>query len=190
MFKIKLTPVVKDILVINIILFIVSRFGILDRLILFPYDSEYFNPFQYITYAFMHQNFLHIFMNMLMLIFLGPSIEKRIGHKRFISMYILAAIGSALLHYTMVDSDTALLGASGSVFAVLTGFGFLFPNQKMSIMLLPFQFKAKYLSMVLFGFELFRAFSSGCDGVSHWGHVGGGIVGVIYLYHLTKIKKL
>ena len=191
MLKIKLTPVVRDILAINIILFIISRIGILDRLLLFPIDSEYFNPFQYITYMFMHVNFVHILFNMMMFIFLGPSIEKRIGHRRFLYMYIIAGIGSALLHFYMVDvdKDSALLGASGSVFAILTGYGFLFPDRKLSILLLPFQFKAKYLSICYFTFELYRAFTS-VDNVSHWGHIGGGIVGFIYLYHLTKIKKL
>ncbi|ERJ61078.1 rhomboid family intramembrane serine protease [Sphingobacterium paucimobilis] len=96
-----LTPVVKNLLIINIICFIgtvifepASRwFGVY-----YP-DSPFFKIWQPITYMFMHGGFSHIFFNMFALVMFGPIIERMFGSKRFLNYYLICALGALVLQY-------------------------------------------------------------------------------------------
>jgi len=191
MFKINLTRVVRDILMINILFFILSFSGLLNGLILYPIGSGNFNPFQLITHIFMHGGFLHIIMNMIGLIFLGPPIERSIGYKKFLWFYLLSGIGAALFHIFMTavlnNTHLPMLGASGSIFAILAGFGYLFPNQKLQIWPIPIGIKAKWFSSLYVLTEVILMFTAN-DNVGHADHVGGALFGVLILA-LYKFKK-
>lgn len=96
-----LTPVVKNLLIINIICFIGSLifepatrwFGVY-----YP-DSPFFHIWQPITYMFMHGGFSHIFFNMFALVMFGPIIERMFGSKRFLNYYLICALGALVLQY-------------------------------------------------------------------------------------------
>ncbi|MFC2114007.1 rhomboid family intramembrane serine protease [Bacteroidota bacterium] len=100
-----LPPVVKNLLIINVIFFvakiIAARFSIdLDDILgLHYFGSEKFKPFQLITYMFMHGNFTHILFNMFALWMFGYAIENFMGPKRFFIYYMVTGVGAALLHY-------------------------------------------------------------------------------------------
>ena len=192
MFKITLSRVVRDILLINIIFFILTLFGVMNGSILYPIGSENFNPLQLITHMFMHGGLMHIIMNMLALVFLGPPIERRLGYKKFIWFYLISGVGASLFHMfvtTLMGGDQLpMVGASGAVFAIIAGFGFLFPNQKIQLWPIPIGFKAKWLSIGYVGLEVILMFTTN-DNVAHADHVGGALVGISILYFITKIKK-
>src|SRR5690606_41598555 len=96
-----LTPVVKNLLIINVICFIGSAiflqaprfFGV------FYPDSPFFHIWQVITYMFMHGGFAHIFTNMFALVMFGAIIVQVRGSKRFISFYLTCGIGVLVLQY-------------------------------------------------------------------------------------------
>lgn len=96
-----LTPVVKNLLIINIICFVGSVifepatrwFGVY-----YP-DSPFFYVWQPITYMFMHGGFSHIFFNMFALVMFGPIIEGMFGSKRFLNYYLICALGALVLQY-------------------------------------------------------------------------------------------
>lgn len=98
-----LTPVVKNLLIINIVCFIGSLiykdapglFGV------FYPDSPFFKIWQPITYMFMHsnENFGHIFFNMFALVMFGPVIEQIFGSKRFLNYYLICGLGALVLQY-------------------------------------------------------------------------------------------
>ncbi len=98
-----LPPVVKNLLIINIVCFIGSLifvqaprfFGV------FYPDSPFFHVWQIITYMFMHDNsgFAHIFFNMFSLVMFGPIIEQILGSKRFLNFYLICGIGALILQY-------------------------------------------------------------------------------------------
>jgi rhomboid-like protein len=100
-----LTPVVKNLLIINFICFI--PFLLIDHsnpngpvttfLGAFYFNSPFFKPWQPITYMFMHGGFEHIIFNMLALFMFGPILEYAIGPKRFLQLYFIAGIGAYLL---------------------------------------------------------------------------------------------
>lgn len=104
-----LPPVVKNLLIINGLMFLATisfqvTFNIDLRSILglHYFTSELFEPFQLITYMFMHGSFSHLFFNMFAVWMFGSAIENAWGPKRFIIYYILTGIGASLLHYAIV----------------------------------------------------------------------------------------
>ncbi len=98
----RITPVVKNLLIINVIVYLGSYlFGSLDLnryLGLYYYASPYFFPFQFFTYMFSHGGFGHIFFNMLGLFFLGPLLEQFWGPKKFIAFYLITGIGAGIIY--------------------------------------------------------------------------------------------
>lgn len=96
-----LTPVVKNLLIINIVCFIGSAiFTQAPRFfgVYYP-DSPFFQVWQVITYMFMHGGFGHIFFNMFSLVMFGPIIEQVLGSKRFLNFYLVCGIGALVLQY-------------------------------------------------------------------------------------------
>ncbi len=98
-------PVVKNLLIINGILFLATYvFGnslgidISQHLALYSFNSPNFKIWQLITHLFMHGDISHIFGNMLALWMFGAALENLWGSKRFLNYYILTGIGAAIFH--------------------------------------------------------------------------------------------
>jgi membrane associated rhomboid family serine protease len=102
-----LTPVVKNLLIINVIFFIAtwvlqtSGISLVRWLSAFYPASTLFRPWQIVTYMFMHANIGHIFSNMLGLLFMGPIVEQTFGSKRFFNYYFFTGIGALVLHFVV-----------------------------------------------------------------------------------------
>lgn len=103
-----ISEVVKNLIIINVIFFLGSSLLMPSAIIPFDRDvlalhfflSERFEPFQLVTYMFMHDNVRigHILFNMIGLFFFGPPLENLWGPKRFLFFYLAAGLGSALIH--------------------------------------------------------------------------------------------
>lgn len=99
-----LPPVIKNLLIINVIVFaadfVLENMGInlTQYLALFNIQSEYFRPFQFVTHMFMHGDIMHIFFNMFALVMFGRMLEMVWGPKRFLIFYFVTGIGAASLH--------------------------------------------------------------------------------------------
>lgn len=99
-----LPPVIKNLLIINVLMFlatvVLENFGIDLNYILGLYypTSPLFYPWQFITYMFMHGSWSHLFFNMFALWMFGNVIENILGAKRFLIFYFVCGIGAALLH--------------------------------------------------------------------------------------------
>ncbi|TDQ07686.1 rhomboid family intramembrane serine protease [Pedobacter metabolipauper] len=101
---INIPPVVKNLLIINVLFFaakyVVKNTGLADLDYLlgaFYFDSQFFRVWQLITYMFMHGDFMHIFFNMFALYMFGGVIESRWGTKRFINFYLITGLGAVAL---------------------------------------------------------------------------------------------
>ncbi len=96
-------PVVKNLLIINIIFFIATLvfqgmgIELANYLGAFYFNSPYFRVWQIITYMFMHAGWAHIFFNMFALYMFGPAIEHFMGPKRFFNYYFITGIGALAL---------------------------------------------------------------------------------------------
>jgi|APCry1669189883_1035261.scaffolds.fasta_scaffold00184_7 membrane associated rhomboid family serine protease len=174
------TPTVKSIFYINVVAFLLTL--LLPNLMYGLFSLN--NPdlgFQFITYQFIHGGFLHIIFNMLVLLSFGPSVEEIYGGRKMWIYYLLCGIAGAALHLYMVGSSNPLVGASGSIWGIMVIFTLMYPNQSMYFMFLPAPIKAKYIIGGLFLIEVISGFNSH-DNVSHFGHVGGALMGgLIYL---------
>ncbi|HEY1038053.1 MAG TPA: rhomboid family intramembrane serine protease [Bacteroidia bacterium] len=103
-----LSPVVKNILIISGILFLAQvvleykmNIDLKDYLGLHYYAADYFKPYQFVTYIFMHGNFMHIFFNMFAVWTFGTVLENVWGSKRFLIFYLLTGMGAALTQYVV-----------------------------------------------------------------------------------------
>lgn len=96
-----ITPVVQNLLLINIVLFLVSSFlfpQLNDWFALYYIHSTYFKPFQFLTYMFMHSDFWHLFGNMFGLLIFGPLLEQFLGPKKLLILWMVCGIGSGVLY--------------------------------------------------------------------------------------------
>lgn len=79
----------------------------------------------------------------------------------------------------VLNSQT--VGASGAVYAILLGFGMLFPNERMFIFPLPFPIKAKFFVIGYALIELYLGTVGTPDGVAHFAHLGGMLFGLVLI---------
>lgn len=101
-----LTPVAKNLLILNVVVYIVCMIFLQKGIDLTEYlgahyvASPLFQPYQVITHFFTHStnNIFHIFMNMFILVMFGPVLERIWGPKRFFFAYMVAAIGAYLIY--------------------------------------------------------------------------------------------
>lgn len=248
----RIPPVVKNIIIINILMLLgawalESVYGTdLNNILgLYYFKSTHFQPYQYITYMFMHGGFMHLFFNMYALFIFGAALENFWGSKRFLIFYFVTGIGAALvqtlvnhLEFSVMVNDAhafmntpspqlfkafideyvktpnrevfdfinkwsmnakdpefiatatsmvsnhvqsviniPTVGASGAVFGILLGFGMLFPNTQLMLLIPPMPIKAKYFVMIYGAIELYFAISQPGSDIAHVAHLGGMLFG-------------
>jgi len=101
-----LPTVVKNLLIINVLVFLVTAFGLAgtgergmyDHFALHYFASPLFEPWQLVTHMFMHGGFGHLALNMFVLFMLGPPLEHKWGSQRFLTYYMIAGVGAALFY--------------------------------------------------------------------------------------------
>ena len=230
--------VTKNLLAINVLMFlallVAEKQGVdLNSVLgLHLFASEGFQPYQLVTYMFMHASVTHLFFNMFALYMFGRTLEYMWGAKRFLVYYLVAGIGAALVQETIgmvryhealdgmspldvelvlsrgfdalregknfvnpqlahlnVVLNSTTVGASGAIYAILLGFGMLFPEERMFVFPVPFPIKAKYFVMGYVVIELYLGVSGSADGVAHFAHLGGMLFGfMLILFWRNKGK--
>lgn len=97
----RLTPVVKNLLLINIALLLIPSFMNFELAKYFGLRyifADSFQPFQFITYMFLHAGFGHLLGNMFALFIFGPMLERFWGSKRFFIFYMVTGVGAGILY--------------------------------------------------------------------------------------------
>lgn len=158
-------------------------FWVEGLLALWPIASGNFMPWQVLTYAFLHGDFGHLFFNMLGLWMFGSELERLWGQKRFLHFLIAGALAAAavqLVFTFLIGARTPTVGASGALFALLLGFGMLFPNRIIMPLFPPIPMKAKVFVAVFGALELIFGFIGG-GGVAHFAHLGGMLGGFLMI---------
>lgn len=146
---------------------------------------------QFFSYMFLHGGFFHIFLNMYALFLFGVPIEQAWGSKRFIFYYIFTGVGAGIVIFGinvifgLSGYYIPTMGASGAVFGLLLAFGMLFPDTQILLFFI-IPLRAKYLVILYGGIELYSLISTGGESnISHVGHLGGLLFGLIY-FLITK----
>lgn len=145
--------------------------------------------FQAITWVFLHGDMFHLLFNMLGLWFFGNMLEDTFGTRRFISFCVISAILSAaiIVGFAFIDESMyyiPTIGASGVIFAIIVAAARLYPNQLVVFYIFPM--KLKFLAMIIVGLQLFALFESNQQGVSNIAHLGGAVIGFLYISWYNK----
>jgi membrane associated rhomboid family serine protease len=136
---------------------------------------------QLVTYQFLHANELHILVNMLGLWFAGRELERVIGTKRFVALYLAGGVVGGLAQ--TIFSPVPLIGASAAVCAVLLALTTLFPRLQVTALLffiLPLRMKARTLGYGLVIASVVFWLSGFQPEVGHLAHLGGFATGWIF----------
>lgn len=86
---------------------------------------------------------------------------------------------------------TPTVGASGAIYGILVAFAFIVPNAELMLLFLPIPIKAKYFVPGLLAIDLFlglkgQAIFGGGDGIAHFAHLGGALIGFIMMWYWNK----
>jgi len=140
-------------------------------------------PWTLVTYMFLHATpgLAHLGFNMLALYIFGPRLETVLGGSRFITLYLLSGIGGGLLSFMPPYYYTPIIGASGAIFGVTTAYARLWPRDRLYIWgVLPVQ--VWLLVTIYVGYSLLGAVNKNVGaGTAHLGHLGGIVVGWVYM---------
>lgn len=207
-----MTPVVKNLVVINTVVLIATMIigdPMYEKFALFAFNSPFFKPWQFLTHMFMHGGFWHLLFNMYTLMIFGSVLENAWGSKKFLLFYMVTGLGAALCHdlvlylqwqhFTAAGNAAAALsilrtptvGASGAIYGVLLGFGMLFPNAELRLLFFPFfPLKAKWFVVIFGVIELLTGISGTADGVAHFAHLGGMLFGLLLILWWKKNNKM
>ncbi|KIC91196.1 MULTISPECIES: rhomboid family intramembrane serine protease [unclassified Flavihumibacter] len=191
-----LPPVVKNILIANVVIFfaqfIFEKQGIfLEQWgALFPYQSPHFRIWQLVTHMFMHAGLFHILFNMFALYMFGAMLENLWGPKRFLNFYMICGIVAGIAQLLLDPNFDLAVGASGAIMGILAAFAYLFPNTPLYLMFIPIPIKAKYAIPGLMALDLFGAIGRvPGDNIAHWAHLGGALAGFIMVLLWNKTNR-
>ncbi|MEI6020244.1 MAG: rhomboid family intramembrane serine protease [Bacteroidota bacterium] len=106
--------VTKNILIINVILFLATELlkyskgiDLNDYLGLHYYSAGNFKPHQFVTYIFMHGSFQHILFNMFGVYIFGQVLEQVWGPKKYLIFYLITGFGAAIAQYIVISFSIA-----------------------------------------------------------------------------------
>ena len=184
--------VVKNLIIINAIVFVVTLFAqqfMYQTFSLFYFTSPFFKPFQLITYMFM-----------------GSVLENYWGGKKFFLFYMVCGIGAGLINELVMYLQIAFaempglveatvnrvptVGASGAIYGLLLAYGMMFPNNVLQFIFPPIALKAKWMVIIFGAIELLSGLSGTNSGVAHFAHLGGMIFGLIMILYWKKKNRL
>lgn len=179
-----MTPWVTRIVFANVALYILVPFGsrLYGEMVLIP-ALVLTRPWTPVTYMFLHGSFMHLLFNMLILFFLGPRLESRLGGNNFLGLYLLSGIFGAALSFPFTPY-AQIVGASGAVFGVMVAYVRYWPRQTFLLwFIIPVQARWLVLGLTVISVAAgFREVTTGVrDGVAHFAHLGGFLGGYLYL---------
>ncbi len=183
-------PGVKWLLIANAVAFVVYflSYGTwagapFEYLKLYPQMVVRLAVWQLVTYMFLHAGFTHLLFNMFALWMFGADLERTWGTQRFLQFYFLCGIGAGacvVLVDLFAGENIPTIGASGAIFGILLAYGLLFPDNQIWIWFL-FPVKAKWFVLGLGALNFLYLVKSPGSGVSHVAHLGGMLIGYLYL---------
>lgn len=192
-------PVIGFLLIVNLLIFglqmTVGHELLLTHFALWPlhdhplFGVPGFQPWQLVTYAFLHGGLLHLFVNLFAMWMLGSQLEMAWGSRTMVKYFAICVLGAGLIQLivaTQAAADGSIyptIGASGGVFGILLAFGMMFPNQRLILLFPPIPIKAKYFVIGYGAFELFAGFYGTQANIAHFAHLGGMVAGFLTIQY-------
>ncbi len=154
-------------------------------------------PFGILSSMFLHANIPHLVSNMWFLWLFGDNIEDNFGKLPFVLLYILSGISGNFIHglASLFQSSVPVIGASGAVAGIMGSYLIRFPTARIRtvFLIIVFPIFVRIHAFWFLGFwmvfEFGKAFFNPFTNVSHWAHVGGFIVGIVWTFGRRDARK-
>jgi membrane associated rhomboid family serine protease len=158
---------------------------------LIPYAVVHGFVWQLGTYIFLHGGLWHLLFNMLFLWMFGKDLELTWGKRKFYTYFFICGIGAGAINVlvkgilaafhigTMLVAPT--IGASGAIFGILIAMAVLFPHQQVWLIPFPISLPMRVYVAIMGAIEFYFTLTTPGDNVSHLCHLGGMLVGYLYL---------
>ncbi len=147
---------------------------------------DYPMPWMFVTSVFLHGDFSHIFFNMFMLYMFGMTLERMIGHKMFLALFLIAGvvgnIGYVAYCWASGDMNPAV-GASGAIYGVFACLAILAPQIRVYLF---FFLPLKIIHALVLYAAIDILFLNSNDSVAHAAHIAGLLVGLAFAMYLKK----
>lgn len=147
---------------------------------------------QLITYQFLHRDFWHIFFNMLGLFFLGPTLERHWGSKRFLRFYLLCGAVGGLLYIVLSSVHLlpmgTLVGASGAMLGLLAACAILFPHFVVFIFVFPVPIRIAAIVFIVM--YICNIVAGGANAGGDAAHLAGMVTGAVYVFSQPALEKM
>jgi len=206
-----LTPAIKALLLVNAGVFLLQTlvrllagrggefallglFGLVPRAV--THGLRVWQPF---TYLFLHGGLWHLLLNMLVLWMFGGDLERAWGRRRFYAYYFLTGVGAGLINiFVKTVSDpsgtgTSLIptiGASGAIYGILLAAALVFPDRQVWLIPFPVTLPMRVYVLIIGAIAFFGSMEAAGDNISHISHLGGMLVGYLYLRRGTFLYRL
>ncbi len=147
-------------------------------------------PWTLVTSIFLHstKSTFHLIFNALILLFIGPALERMIGRKKFIGLFLASGVVAGISQLLVPGSDFILLGASGAIFGILGALTVMAP--RMPILLFFFIPMQLWMLPLGYGFiQFILAILRPASNIAHMAHVGGLVAGLIFGYKFRKDRE-
>src|SRR2546430_3575994 len=187
-------PVTQALIVVNVAVFLLQTatdLPLIDWFALWPVStgleaSSGFEPWQLISYSFLHGGVAHIFFNMFALYMFGGEIERLFG-SRFYALYYFAAVVTAAVTHLIITAwmgaaPVPMVGASGGIYGLLLAFGIYFPHRRVMLLFPPIPLPARVFVFGFAALEVFLGVTGAAAGVAHFAHLGGGLGGWVLVH--------
>lgn len=153
-----------------------------------------YKPWTLVTYMFLHRDFFHILFNMLALFWFGKLFLMFFTGKQLFGLYFFGGLTAGLMYiiaynifplYLPLAGISVLMGASGSIMAVIVATAVQSPNMEMRFLLIG-AVKLKYIAIAAVLISFFGITSSNAGG--ELAHLGGALYGYFFIVSLRRGK--
>ncbi len=193
------TPAVKWLLIINIGVFLLMALSPALGTFLadwFTVDAtssfKALQLWRLVSYQFLHASFWHIALNMLGVFFLGPTLERNWGSRKFITFYLGCGVAGGLFYLFLVGvgflGGAKMVGASGAVLGMLAACAILFP--RFVVILIIFPLPIRTAAIILTVMYLIAIATRGGNAGGNAAHLAGMATGAIYVMWRPWLEKL
>lgn len=148
----------------------------------------------YITYAFLHEGWLHLLPNMLFLYIFGNNVNDKMGQIGYLGFYLAGAVFAGLAYVLLQPGTTPVIGASGAIAAVTGAYLVLFPRSNVTIfyfffLIGKYEIPGLWFIVIFFAQDIILNFA-GNSGVAHVAHIGGTLFGFTVSFLLLWLQLL
>ncbi|MBF0102655.1 MAG: rhomboid family intramembrane serine protease [Desulfobacterales bacterium] len=178
-------------------------YGLVPARYSIPYISEYFHWgqqfFSFLSFMFLHGDFLHLLGNMWSLWIFGDNVEDKLGSIRYALFYLFCGFVSGLVQlFFNLHANIPTIGASGAIAGVMGAYFILYPNAKI-LTLIPIIIIPWFVELPAFiflGFWFLMQFINAASASVHmsniawWAHIGGFVCGMILLKVFHRIPAI